>query len=453
MVTGLPAQGEDTAKPATQKARLVEFSAPGAATVSSGACAPSCGTVAYANNDFGVIVGFYTDANIVPHGFLRAPSGHITSFDAPGAGLGSGLNQGTVAYAINDLGVIAGQFQDSNYLYHGFVRYPNDSFTTFDEPDAGTGANQGTFAFDINLLGTTAGIYIDGSGVDHGFVRSPSNEFTSFDPTGSVFTFVCEETCLTLDGTVAGFYSDSSGNIHGFMRQADRTITSFDAPAPATLTTIGTIAGSINQEGVIAGYSLDSNFVFHGFVRHRDGSFTTFDDPNAGSAPPLVGAFQGTTAFSINFLGATTGQYFDASNNSHGFERFPDGQFANFDAPDAAPGSTAGTRPSTNNAEGEVAGWYIDASGLNHGFIWTSGTPRGYAISLRTPGQNEAASPATIPNAALRLALPEGVRVSMQRQTAMSRVISRLPIPEKVRALVLKRALGDELEIPVPQPR
>ena len=133
-----------SAQPATQEASLVEFDAPGAASVSSPLCVPYCGTVAYDNNDLGVIVGFYTDPNIVPHGFLRLPNGQITSFDAPGAGLGSGLNQGTAAYAINNLGAIAGQFQDPSYVYHGFVRYPNGSFTTFDEPDAGTQATQGT---------------------------------------------------------------------------------------------------------------------------------------------------------------------------------------------------------------------------------------------------------------------------------------------------------------------
>ena len=364
-----------SAQPATQEARLVEFNAPGAAKVQSPACAPNCGTVAYDNNDLGEIVGYYTDAKIVPHGFLRFPNGHITSFDAPGAGLGHGLNQGTAAYAIDDLGEIAGQFQDPSYVFHGFVRYPNGAFTTFDEPDAGTGKNQGTLAWDINLRGTTAGIYIDANNVHHGFIRSPANKFTTVDPTGSVFTYVCEETCLTLDGTVTGFYNDSSGNTHGFVRQANGTITSIDAPAPGGLTTIGTIAGSINSKGVIAGYSLNSNFVFHGFVRHPDGSFTTFDDPEAGTAPPPPGTFQGTAPFSINLVGTITGQYFDASNNAHGFEQFPDGQFANFDAPDAALGSTAGTRPSTNNAEGEVAGWYIDAGGLNHGFLWIPGAP------------------------------------------------------------------------------
>ena len=366
-----------SAQTAAREARLVEFDA----GVSSPDCAPLCGTVAYDNNDLGEIVGSYTGTNIVPHGFLRLPNGQITLFDAPGAGLGPGLNQGTAAIAINDLGEIAGQFQDSNYVFHGFVRYPNGAFTTFDEPNAGTQANPsqsffpGTMAFNINLRGTTAGIYIDASNVQHGFIRSPANTFTSVDPTGSVFTFVCEETCLNLDGTITGAYADSSGAMHGFVRYADGTITSFDAPAPVGLTTIGTLAGSINPQGVIAGYSLDSNFVFHGFVRRPDGSFTTFDDPEAGTGTPPNGSFQGTAAFSINPWGATTGQYFDASNNAHGFERFSDGQFANFDVPHAGPGSLAGTRPSTNNAEGEVAGWYIDASGLNHGFLWIPGTP------------------------------------------------------------------------------
>src|ERR1022692_423721 len=107
------------------KPTLTEFDAPGAATVSSPACANAgCGTTAFANNAEGVVVGFYTDTNVVPHAFLRTPNGQYISFDAPGAGLGAGLDQGTVAYSINDLGVIAGQFEDSSYVYHGFVRFP-----------------------------------------------------------------------------------------------------------------------------------------------------------------------------------------------------------------------------------------------------------------------------------------------------------------------------------------
>jgi hypothetical protein len=122
--------------------KLIEFDAPGAGTVTSPACGSACGTIALANNDLGVVVGYYTDSNVVPHGFLRAPNGDIVSFEAPGAGLGHGLNQGTVAYSINDLGVIAGQFQNSSYVYQGFVRHPDGSFTTFKAPGAGTASSK-----------------------------------------------------------------------------------------------------------------------------------------------------------------------------------------------------------------------------------------------------------------------------------------------------------------------
>jgi hypothetical protein len=122
--------------------KLIEFDAPGAGTVTSPACGSACGTIALANNDLGVVVGYYTDSNVVPHGFLRAPNGDIVSFEAPGAGLGHGLNQGTVAYSINDLGVIAGQFQNSSYVYQGFVRHPDGFFTTFKAPGAGTASSK-----------------------------------------------------------------------------------------------------------------------------------------------------------------------------------------------------------------------------------------------------------------------------------------------------------------------
>src|SRR5579863_2371691 len=130
-----------------QVSRLIEFDAPGAGTVSVPACAPYCGTTPLANNAEGAVVGFYTDPHVVPHGFLRHRDGAFVSFDAPGAGLGHGKNQGTVSYSINDLGIIAGQFEDSSNVYHGFVRSPDNAFTTFDVSGAGTGANQGTLAF------------------------------------------------------------------------------------------------------------------------------------------------------------------------------------------------------------------------------------------------------------------------------------------------------------------
>jgi hypothetical protein len=62
---------------------MTEFDAPGAATVSSPACAWSCGTTPSGQDDLGDIVGSFTDVNVVAHGFLRHANGKIISFDAP----------------------------------------------------------------------------------------------------------------------------------------------------------------------------------------------------------------------------------------------------------------------------------------------------------------------------------------------------------------------------------
>ena len=302
------------------KPTFAEFDAPGAGKTWSAVCANAflgflgCGTTPLANNDLGLVVGVYSDAKVVLHGFLRTPDGRIVSLDAPGAGVEAG--QGTAAYAINDLGVIAGTYQDFQNIFHGFLRYPDGSFISLDAPEAGTGAQQGTLATNVNPDGTTAGSYIDANGVNHGFVRSPDNSFAWFDPAGSVFTYPCEETCLAPDGTVVGFFADAGNTAHGF-------------------------------------------------VRSPGGSIVPFDDPAARTAP---GA--GTAAFSIDIAGATAGAYWDANGVVHGFERGPSGEFANFEAPHAGTGAGQGTRPSTNDSRGIVAGWFIDAKGVNHGFVW-----------------------------------------------------------------------------------
>jgi hypothetical protein len=350
-----------------QQGTLIEFDAPGASDAYSPVCNENflfsiqCGTTPLDNNDRGDVVGTYTDAGLVQHGFLRYPNGDIISFEAPGAGNGPG--QGTVAYDINDGGVIAGAFADANNVYHGFLRYPDGSFVTIDAPAAGTGAQQGTFAFDVNPAGTTTGTYVDAANVNHGFVRTAANQYTSFDPPGSVFTYPCEESCLSPDGTVTGAFVDAAGTVHGFVRTRDGVITVFDAPD-----SIATIPVGVNARGEIAGNTVDASGGGYGFVRYKDGSIVTFNDPDAG---PI-----GTGALGINNAGATTGGYFDAQAGTvHGFERDAQGHFVNFSAPDGSappfPGNgPAGTRPTTINNSGEVTGWYTQDNGAVHGFVW-----------------------------------------------------------------------------------
>ncbi len=343
----------------------IVFDAPGAATVSSPACAPDCGTLPFGNNNLGMIVGFYTDVNIVPHGFLRKPDGEIISFDAPGAGLGYGLDQGTVAFDINDLGLISGQYQDSNYVFHGFIRYPDGSFTTYDVPGAGTGAYQGTYPCEINLEGETAGMYFDVNNVTHGFVRSPLGKVTSFDPPGSAGTFCSQAHSLNNWGALTGYYLDADLHYEGFVRQPDGKITEFHGPDPIKNPYWGTIPLTINDLGVIGGYYHDVSWT-HAFVRSADGTLTVFDDPAAGK-----GYGQGTYQGRTNIWGATAGGYTDANNVNHAFYRSPDGKFTNFDAPEAGKGPyPQGTDPYSINAWGQVTGLDTDANTLNHGFVW-----------------------------------------------------------------------------------
>ena len=142
---------------------IIIFDPPGAA---------GSGTFTHDINPAGAIVGLYFDAMLMGHGFLRAPDGTFTTFDAPGGG--------TNPYSINPTGAITGRYTDASNVRHGFLRVPNGTITTFDAPGAGTGPFQGTRPLNINPAGTIAGDYTDASGVAHGFVRAPGGIITTF---------------------------------------------------------------------------------------------------------------------------------------------------------------------------------------------------------------------------------------------------------------------------------
>jgi hypothetical protein len=340
---------------------IIAFDAPGAATVASPVCAPFCGTFAYAVNEQRIIVGFYTDTNIVGHGFVRTRDGDFTSFDAPGAGLGHGLNEGTVAYSINNRGEIAGQFQDPNLVFHGFVRYPDGTIATFDVPGAGTGAGQGTLGEGINPAGEIDGYYLDANNVGHGFLRTPDGAITTFDAPGAgTGTFQGTyplEKHINPKGEIDGYYVDQNNVGHGFLRTPDGAITTFDPPGSTF-----TIAGGINHAGAITGYYVDASGAVNGFLRAKDGAFTIFNAPGANLA---------TLPFSLNPKQEITGTYLDANFVLHGFLRAKDGDFTTFDAPGAGTGFAQGTRPEFIDAGSQITGFYYDENNVGHGFLRT----------------------------------------------------------------------------------
>jgi hypothetical protein len=354
LILGTLVSGFSEARPITI------FDAPGAGTGAGG-------TFAININGFGVAVGYFVDANIVPHGFVRSPFGQVTTIDAPGAGMVPGANQGTVAESINIEGTIAGQYQDTNFVYHCFLRYPDGHIITFDAPLAGTGPNQGSVAVGINLEGTIAGYSIDNNNVQHGFVRSPLGIFTSFDApdagTGQFQgTVVTLESGINSQGTIIGS-SISANATHGYLRESNGIFILFDPPG-----SVHTFPGAINSAGLIVGGAADANNILHGFVRSVNGAITTFDVPGAGTTP---GSFEGTLALGVSSFGLCTGYWIDSSVVGHGFVRYPNGAIFKFDAPGAGavPGVFQGTVPQGMNFWGEVVGYLIDANNVSHGFI------------------------------------------------------------------------------------
>lgn len=93
----------------------------------------------------------------------------ITSFDAPGAGNGSG--QGTAAGQITNDGTISGYYIDAQNVSHGFLRNAHGHIVSYDAPGAGTQNGQGTQIYS-HAGGLFTGFYIDSSNVIHGFVAT-----------------------------------------------------------------------------------------------------------------------------------------------------------------------------------------------------------------------------------------------------------------------------------------
>jgi hypothetical protein len=251
-------------------------------------------------NPAGAVTGNYFDASGLSHGFLRAPDGTFTRFDAPGA-----VNGTDFVCCITPEGAIAGVSFDANFVDHGFLRAPKGSFTTFDVP-----GSTGTAPTGINPAGAITGSYSDASGLSHGFLRAGDGTITTFDAPGAVEG--TQPDGINPARTIVGTYFDATLQLgHGFLRAPDGTFTTFDVPGSAA--PFGTNPAAINPAGAIVGYYFDG-IMFHGFLRAPDGTFTTVDPPGSVATEPVEG---------INPAGAVTGVYSDASQAEHGFLFLP----------------------------------------------------------------------------------------------------------------------------------
>jgi len=308
---------------------------------------------------------------------------HFTPLNDPKAGpVGTGGN------AINDLGVVAGQYFGTSGLTYPFVStppYSKKSFTTVVVAGSTVAASPDNNAWGINLEGAVAGYYQDANYVFHGFVSHPPySTFTRIDApracsSGTAcFVLGTGSLNINLEGVIAGYYGDANGVEHGFVAYPPYTKDTFktiDAPGACSSGTacsgLGTfiLYFSLNDFGAVTGYYIDAFKVYHGFVTSPPYTHVrTFDAPGACSSDSNKAcATNGTTPASINLFGVITGTYYDAQGLGHGFVSHPPYTRATFTSFDAD-GSIA-TLPSSINAEGVVVGYFYDASDVAHGLL------------------------------------------------------------------------------------
>jgi uncharacterized membrane protein len=248
------------------------------------------------------IVGRYTDAEDIDHGFLLR-KGVFTSIDVPNAEATFG------ARAINARGDIVGNFLGSDSVVHGFL-LKDGQFTQIDYP----GASVATFVNGINNAGDLTGSHIDALG-ESGFILK-DGVFKDVHVPGSFSSSVrfAQDSGRVLVGQAE---MPPDGAFHGFLRNKPGHIQLLVFPGSSFPCTG---ARWINQRGEIVGFfslvdSLDDCTAAeqsHGFLL-RDGQYTQIDVPRSINSK----------LFAINDDGVIVGNFTDKNGNTHGFKAVP----------------------------------------------------------------------------------------------------------------------------------
>jgi len=139
-----------------------------------------------------------------------------------------------------------------------------------------------------------------------------------------------------------------------FTRFANGGITYYSAPNSAS-----TYFADRNDSGINIGvYSTQSNSTIAKGFMLQGSTFTSIVHPKA---------VLGTTLTGINKYNSIVGWYLDSAEVSHGFKRYSNGSFVNFDYPGAQYTLATGI-----NDSGTIVGWSADNVGV-YGFIYHNG--------------------------------------------------------------------------------
>jgi len=211
-------------------------------------------TTPYGINDSGVISGNYTDSSGVTHCFMISGRTITTITDPNGTG--------TNCFGINASGAIVGSYGVLNGFSNGFV-YQNGVFTDIIVPTA----TAGTIAYGINDLGDVVGQFGDDVGI-HGFLFNGSTYQTLNAPGAA--------TTIAVGINASNIITLQSLNSSGFLSSWSLIGTRYSllsVPGAAI-----TAVHSINNRNQIALGWYDSANVEHGAVRVGP-TYYLIDDP------------------------------------------------------------------------------------------------------------------------------------------------------------------------------
>lgn len=265
----------------------------------------------------------------------------------------------TEANGINDAGTAVGSFLSGGF-YAGFKWTGGTNFTTLIISPGTCNAECNTLPNGINDSGEIAGEYDDPNFLTHGFY-SVNGQYNVFDFPAAYYTIA---TGVSTKGTIAGFYQEYAGagerdsgygaNVNGFIYTPGKTQpTELNLPGCTETELYG-----VNGSGTVVGNCPGSfNTVkFYGIA---------YNPATQVETDLIVQNSQFTHAYGINDLGQIVGAYNDGTTY-HCF-LYSSGSYIIIPDP---PGSTLTICTGINNAA-QVAGYFLDAQSQQHGFIAT----------------------------------------------------------------------------------
>jgi uncharacterized membrane protein len=230
----------------------------------------------YAINNAGMITGDYVDSSGVQHGMIlkgkvltTVDNKNCTTTPGPGA---------IAFYGINTTGTVVGWCKSTKTGFEIAFSFFKGKFGNIAFPKSISTLAQG-----INDKRQIVGTYFDADGSQHGFFLS-GGKYTSLDVPGDTAS---DAWSINNSGLITIFALNSSGNYDSFLFNG-KTYRMIDVPN-ATQSFVAAIDSSGDRIYTI----IDSSNSMHGafFLNVKGGTYTVFDDPKG------VGT---TEAFGLN---------------------------------------------------------------------------------------------------------------------------------------------------------